>query len=225
MVIWFRLNACGVVLSGTNFCRRPPTARAYRPDRRRKAIAHSGVIAGEARAEALPKTKVVIVNFLPPENPQTPLGGPDGDLRIVLTLIEDGLKRAAEAPQLIAQLERTTTAQIATTIAESVGSPFAYVEYVEAQWAKVVVAHSGTPLLRQFCADLAMARWSAMGVERAGQEADGMQRIFAAISRIFDISSRNDTVAAGSSREIARDARLMRNEEKESNWLQGIDDE
>ena len=183
------------------------------------------MIAGEGCAEALPKTKVVIVNFLPTENPQSPLGGPDGDLRIVLTLLEDGLKRAVGTPQLIAQLERTTTVQIATTIAESVGSPFAYVEYVEAEWAKVVAAHSGTPLLRQFCDDLAMAQWSTMSAECAGQEADGMPRIFAAISRIFDISSRNDTVAVGASRQIARDVRLIRNEEKESNWLQGIDDE
>ena len=153
------------------------------------------------------------------------IGGPNGDLRIVLLLIEQWLARSAIDPSLGRDLQRATERRLASDLSDTVGSPFPYSDYVSDHWPKIAVANSGLLLVQQLCHDLAMALWSGVGVEPSATPENAGPELFRAIANVFAIAVHNDSAAALAQREIHRDLRAIRLDEKASNWMQGIDDE
>lgn len=163
------------------------------------------------------------MSFIPERETCQDIGGPNGDLRIVLLLIEQWLAQSAIDPSLGRDLKRATERRLANELAETVGSPFPYSDYVSDHWPKIAVANSGLLLVQQLCNDLAMALWSGVTTSATAEHSE--PGLFRPIANVFAIATQNDSAAALAQREIHHDLRAIRLDEQASNWMQGIDDE
>jgi hypothetical protein len=165
------------------------------------------------------------MNFIPEHKTSQEIGGPNGDLRSVLLLIEQWLAQSATDPSLGRDLKLATERRLASGFAETVGSSFPYNDYVSDHWPKIAVANSDLLLVKQLCDDLAMALWSDAGIKTSAAAEHAGPELFRAIANVFAIAARNDSAAALAQRNIHRDLRAIRDDEKASNWMSGIDDE